>query len=60
MEDPEFETFYTKNILLNEGIRAWMVLKISPMSNSTPEEVLPVETPYNAPLVIVLLSGRRS
>ena len=21
---PEFETFYTKNILLNEGIRAWM------------------------------------
>jgi hypothetical protein len=23
-EDPEFETFYTKNILLNEGIRAWM------------------------------------
>ena len=20
-EDPEFETFYTKNILLNEGIR---------------------------------------
>jgi len=21
-EDPEFETFYTKNILLNEGIRA--------------------------------------
>ncbi|TYH25128.1 hypothetical protein ES288_A03G144500v1 [Gossypium darwinii] len=25
-EDPEFETFYTKNILLNEGIRAWMAL----------------------------------
>ena len=23
-EDPEFETFYTKNILLNEGIRLWM------------------------------------
>jgi hypothetical protein len=23
-EDPEFETFYTKKILLNEGIRAWM------------------------------------
>jgi hypothetical protein len=23
-EDPEFETFYTKNILLNEGLRAWM------------------------------------
>ncbi|KAH0651767.1 hypothetical protein KY284_031679 [Solanum tuberosum] len=24
VEDPEFETFYTKNILLNEGIHAWM------------------------------------
>ncbi|KAH0781523.1 hypothetical protein KY290_001121 [Solanum tuberosum] len=24
VEDPEFETFYTKNILLNEGIRAWI------------------------------------
>ena len=24
-KDLEFETFYTKNILLNEGIRAWMV-----------------------------------
>ncbi|XP_022872523.1 uncharacterized protein LOC111391524 [Olea europaea var. sylvestris] len=23
-EDPKFQTFYTKNILLNEGIRAWM------------------------------------
>ncbi|CAA2991162.1 photosystem II D2, partial (chloroplast), partial [Olea europaea subsp. europaea] len=23
-EDPEFETFYTKNILLNKGIHAWM------------------------------------
>ena len=23
-EDPEFETFYTKNILLNEGLRAWL------------------------------------
>ena len=23
-EDPEFETFYTKNILLNEGLRNWM------------------------------------
>ena len=25
-EDPEFETFYTKNILLNEGIRLWMAI----------------------------------
>jgi photosystem II P680 reaction center D2 protein len=23
-EDPKFETSYTKNIPLNEGIRAWM------------------------------------
>uniref|UniRef100_K3Z2T5 photosystem II n=1 Tax=Setaria italica TaxID=4555 RepID=K3Z2T5_SETIT len=30
-EDPEFETFYTKNILLNEGIRAWMAAQISLM-----------------------------
>jgi len=27
-EDPEFETFYTKNILLNEGIRAWMAVSV--------------------------------
>ncbi len=25
-EDPEFETFYTKNLLLNEGIRLWMAV----------------------------------
>jgi len=46
-EDPEFETFYTKKILFKwEGIRAWMALKISPMSNSnSPEEASPsVET----------------
>jgi photosystem II P680 reaction center D2 protein len=30
-EDPEFETFYTKNILLNEGLRAWM----APPTNRT-------------------------
>ncbi|KAK2985109.1 hypothetical protein RJ640_022987 [Escallonia rubra] len=29
-EDPEFETFYTKNILLNEGIRAWMAAQDQP------------------------------
>ncbi|MBE9067788.1 photosystem II D2 protein (photosystem q(a) protein), partial [Leptolyngbya cf. ectocarpi LEGE 11479] len=23
-EDPEYETFYTKNVLLNEGVRAWV------------------------------------
>ncbi len=32
-EDPEFETFYTKNILLNEGIRAWMAPQINPTNN---------------------------
>jgi len=29
--DPEFETFYTKNQLLNEGIRAWMSANDQPM-----------------------------
>merc|ERR1711982_37274 len=29
-EDPEFETFYTKNNLLNEGIRAWMSAQDQP------------------------------
>ena len=41
-EDPEFETFYTKNILLNEGIRAWMAPVDQPHENFVfPEEVLP-------------------
>ena len=41
-EDPEFETFYTKNILLNEGMRAWMSSIDQPHENFTfPEEVLP-------------------
>ena len=41
-EDPEFETFYTKNILLNEGIRAWMAPADQPHENFVfPEEVLP-------------------
>ena len=41
-EDPEFETFYTKNILLNEGIRAWMAAQDQPHENLIfPEEVLP-------------------
>ncbi|KAL5644952.1 hypothetical protein ACJX0J_004930 [Zea mays] len=40
-EDPEFETFYTKNILLNEGIRAWMAAQDQPHENLIfPEEVL--------------------
>jgi photosystem II P680 reaction center D2 protein len=41
-EDPEFETLYTKNILLNEGIHAWMVAQDQPHENLVfPEEVLP-------------------
>nr|VDD24443.1 unnamed protein product [Brassica rapa] len=41
-EDPEFETFYTKNILLNESIRAWMAAQDQPHENLIfPEEVLP-------------------
>jgi len=41
-EDPEFETFYTKNILLNEGIHAWMVAQDEPHENLIlPKEVLP-------------------
>jgi photosystem II P680 reaction center D2 protein len=41
-EDPEFETFYTKNILLNEGIRMWMAAQDQPHENYIfPEEVLP-------------------
>jgi hypothetical protein len=40
-EDPEFETFYTKNILLNEGIRAWMASQDQPHERLVfPEEVL--------------------
>ncbi|KAI3798029.1 hypothetical protein L1987_33295 [Smallanthus sonchifolius] len=41
-EDPEFETFYTKNVLLNEGIRAWMAAQDQSHENLIfPEEVLP-------------------
>ena len=41
-EDPEFETFYTKNLLLNEGIRAWMAPQDQPAERFIfPEEVLP-------------------
>ncbi|TKY68117.1 Photosystem II D2 protein [Spatholobus suberectus] len=32
-EDPEFETFYTKNILLNEDIHAWMAAQDQPHEN---------------------------
>jgi len=41
-EDPEFETFYTKNILLNEGLRAWLAPVDQPGERFVfPEEVLP-------------------
>jgi photosystem II P680 reaction center D2 protein len=41
-EDPEFETFYTKNILLNEGIRFWMAVQDQPHEHFMfPEEVFP-------------------
>ena len=41
-EDPEFETFYTKNILLNEGLRAWLAPVDQPHESFVfPEEVLP-------------------
>ncbi|PHT61134.1 hypothetical protein T459_35017 [Capsicum annuum] len=47
-EDPEFETFYTKNILLNEGIRAWMAAQDQPHENLIfPEEFYHVETLFN-------------
>ena len=32
-EDPEVETFYTKNILLNEGISLWMAVQDQPIFN---------------------------
>ena len=41
-EDPEFETFYTKNILLNEGIRVWTTVQDQAHENlQFPEELLP-------------------
>nr|QGU93222.1 photosystem II protein D2 [Selaginella sanguinolenta] len=41
-EDPESETFHTKNIPLNEGIRARMAAQDQPHENLVfPEEVLP-------------------
>lgn len=41
-EDPEFETFYTKNILLNDGIRLWMAVQDQPHENyQFPEKMFP-------------------
>ncbi|CAN4101845.1 unnamed protein product [Withania somnifera] len=55
-EDPEFETFYTKNILLNEGIRAWMAAQDRPHENLIfPRRFYHVETLFNETLA---LAGR--
>jgi len=41
-QDPEYETFYTKNVLLNEGVRAWISELDQPAKKFVfPEEVLP-------------------
>jgi photosystem II P680 reaction center D2 protein len=41
-EDAEFESFYTKNILLNEGVRGWLAPADQPHERLVfPEEVLP-------------------
>jgi photosystem II P680 reaction center D2 protein len=41
-EDPEYETFTTKNVLLNDGIRAWMAPVDQPHERFVfPDEVLP-------------------
>ncbi|KAJ4731436.1 Photosystem II D2 protein [Rhynchospora pubera] len=66
-EDPEFETFYTKNILLNEGIRAWMAAQDQPHENLIfLRRFYHVETLFNGTLALagrdqestVLLLGR--
>ena len=42
VEDLEFEIFYTKNILLNEGIHTWMAIQDQPYENLIfSKEVLP-------------------
>jgi photosystem II P680 reaction center D2 protein len=41
-KDPEYETFYTKNVLLNEGLRVFMAAEDQPHENFVfPDEVLP-------------------
>ena len=53
-EDPEFETFYTKNILLNEGLRAWLAPVDQPHENFIfPEEVLPRGNAVNPWFVLI-------
>jgi hypothetical protein len=51
-EDPEFETFYTKNILLNEGLSAWMAPVDQPGENFIfPEEVFRAEMPCDKNII---------
>ena len=62
-EDAEFETFYTKNILLNEGMRGWMAPTDQPHERlSFPEEVLPLLSNPTAGLTFekVILPGTSS
>jgi len=41
-EDASYETFYTKNILLNNGLREWMMTIDQPHENfPVIEEILP-------------------
>jgi hypothetical protein len=48
-EDPEFETFYTKNILLNEGIVLGWLHKINHMRTLySLRRYYHVETPFNS------------
>jgi hypothetical protein len=47
-EGAEFESFYTKNILLNEGVRRWLVPTINPTSVSYfPKKFFLVGMRYN-------------
>ncbi|RZC15848.1 Photosystem II D2 protein [Glycine soja] len=55
-EDPEFETFYINNILLNEGIRAWMAAQDQPHENLIfPEEFLLMEDVFLVLNLMILI-----
>ena len=61
-EDPEFETFYTKNILLNEGIRLWMAVQDQPHENlQFPEDctaILNSKTTYLGYVDVIIQDSR--
>ena len=50
-EDPEFETFYTKNILLNEGLRNWMATVDQHTKTSSSQRKYYPEVTHCEPLV---------